>query len=75
MGLSITPTTLLDHLPFTQPENNDASAIVRAADIKHHPQSVQVLDHQIMILASKVDAFHSEQKLPTDFDSKDQVRG
>jgi hypothetical protein len=72
-GLSISPTTLLDRLPFTQPENNDAT--VRTADIKHHPQSVRVLDHQIMILASKADAFQSEWKLPADFGSKDQVRG
>ena len=55
---------------LSQSEMNHTT--IRAADIKH--QSIQALDHQIMVLASEVDAFQSERKLLADFVAKDQVR-
>ena len=67
---SLPPSLSPDPLLLTQPEKNHIT--IRAADIKH--QSIQALDHQIMVLASEVDAFQSERKLLADFVAKDQVR-
>ena len=56
--LSLPPSLLHipDCLPLTRPETIDAT--IRTADIKHHPQSIQAFDNQIVVLTFEVDAFH-----------------